>query len=136
MADIYTIRRDNLRKLMAQWGGPTSLAAKLGHSNGSYLAQLAGPHPSRELSERTARQVESKLALPGGWLDQVHAEASPLDDTVLALCIRAVSAAAQDARVKLGPERFADIVALAYDNSKNAGAVDESFISRLIRLVK
>lgn len=26
---------------MKQWGGPTSLAKKLGHSNGSYLAQLA-----------------------------------------------------------------------------------------------
>ena len=39
--DVYEIRRANLRKLMADWGGPTILAAKLGHSNGSYLAQLA-----------------------------------------------------------------------------------------------
>lgn len=49
---------------MQQWGGPTALAAHLGHSNGSYLAQLAGPNPKREVGERTARQVEERLGLP------------------------------------------------------------------------
>jgi hypothetical protein len=43
MQTIYDIRRDNLRRLIGQWGGPTSLSKKLGHSNGSYIAQLAGP---------------------------------------------------------------------------------------------
>lgn len=52
MRSVYDTRRENLRKLIRQWGGPTSLAKKLGHANGSYIAQLAGPHPSREVSER------------------------------------------------------------------------------------
>ena len=137
MTDAYEIRRTNLRKLMAQWGGPTSLAVKLGHSNGSYLAQLAGPHPSREVSERTARQIEEALTLPGGYLDQLHpGKDHPLDDAVLALCIRAVTASVKDAKVKVSPERFADLVALAYDHSAAAGGVDEKFINRLVRLLK
>lgn len=64
MVTVYDVRRTNLRRLMQQWGGPTALAAHLGHSNGSYLAQLAGPNPKREVGERTARQIEAKLGLP------------------------------------------------------------------------
>jgi hypothetical protein len=59
--DVYRTRRTNLRALAAQWGGPTSLAKKLGHSNGSYLAQLIGPNPSREVSEKTAREIERNM---------------------------------------------------------------------------
>lgn len=136
MVSVYDIRRTNLRKLMTQWGGPTSLAAKLGHSNGSYLAQLAGPHPSREVSERTAREMESALSLPSGWFDQPHKEAQPLDDSVLAVCIRATTEAVRDQKVKVGPEKFADIVSLAYDNARASGRLDEQFINRLVRLMK
>lgn len=42
MKSVYDTRRTNLRSLIGQWGGPTSLSKKLGHSNGSYLAQLVG----------------------------------------------------------------------------------------------
>jgi hypothetical protein len=137
MPQVYEVRRANLRKLMTQWGGPTSLATKLGHSNGSYLAQLAGPHPSREVSERTARQIEQALTLPTGYLDQAHPGAEhTLDDDVLALCIRAVTAAVKDAKLKANPERFADLVALAYDHSMVSGTVDEKFINRIVRLLK
>lgn len=77
MSNVFEIRRDNLRRLMEQWGGPTSLAKKLGHSNGSYVAQLAGPHPTRDLSEKVARgpahaiitlsgSLPVQPALPGG----------------------------------------------------------------------
>ena len=45
MRTIYDTRRDNLRALIGQWGGPTSLSKKLGHANGSYIAQLARPRP-------------------------------------------------------------------------------------------
>ena len=58
MQSVYEIRRTNLRSLMTQWGGPTSLSRKLGHANGSYLAQLIGPHPSREISEKVARELK------------------------------------------------------------------------------
>ena len=72
MKSVFDIRRDNLRKLMEQWGGPTSLSQKLGHSNASYMAQLAGPRPTREVSEKTARDVERKLGLSSGWMDKPH----------------------------------------------------------------
>jgi hypothetical protein len=55
MKSTYDIRRENLRTLIKTWGGPTSLAKKLGHANGSYLAQIAGPHPRRDISEKVAR---------------------------------------------------------------------------------
>lgn len=38
--DVHSTRRDNLRRICGEWGGPTSPARKLGHANGSYLAQL------------------------------------------------------------------------------------------------
>ena len=55
MQSGYDKRRENLRRLIGQWGGPTSLSKKLGHANGSFIAQIAGPNPRREISERTAR---------------------------------------------------------------------------------
>lgn len=89
MRTVFDQRRDNLRELARTWGGPTSLAKKLGHTNGSYLAQLAGPHPTREISEKVAREMERKLGLPLGWLDQVHAEGSrQIDDAALSACER------------------------------------------------
>lgn len=136
MVNIYEVRRTNLRRLMQQWGGPTALAAHLGHSNGSYLAQLAGPNPKREVGERTARQVEERLGLPHGYMDEAQADPQPLDEAALANCLRAVSTAVEEAGLRVSPEKFADIVGLAYDSAKAAGAVDERFIQRLVRLLK
>ena len=67
MKTVYDIRRENLRALMKTWGGPTSLAKKLGHANGSYLAQIGGPNPRREISEKVAREIETKLGLALGY---------------------------------------------------------------------
>lgn len=134
--DTYEIRRANLRRLMSDWGGPTTLAAKLKHANGSYLAQLAGPHPSRELSEKTARQIEHALGLPSGWLDTIHKDLQALDDKVLAMCIRAVTAALEAGKVRPPPDRFADLVSLAYEHTQAAGEVSETFITKIVRLLK
>lgn len=136
MRSIYDTRRDALRQLMQTWGGPTSLAKKLGHSNGSYLAQLAGPHPSREISERVAREMETKLGLPLGWLDQEHNGNRQLDDEALGACVRAVAAALRDAGHRATPDQMADLAALAYEHTKLVGRVDETFINKLVRLTK
>lgn len=134
MKSVYEIRRENLRQLMRQWGGPTSMAKKLGHSNGSYLAQLAGPHPSREVSEKVAREIEGKLGLPSGWLDDEHGETRPLDDAALGACVRAVSAAFRDVGHRPTPDQMADCAALAYEHAKLLGRVDEAFINKIVRL--
>lgn len=137
MKNVYEQRRDNLRELIRTWGGPTSLAKKLGHSNGSYIAQLAGPHPSREVSEKVARELEAKLGLPLGWLDGEHnGNPRQLDDAALSDCVRAVAAALRDAGHKATPDQMADLAALAYEHTKLIGRVDEAFINKLVRLTK
>lgn len=137
MQNVYATRRENLRDLIRTWGGPTSLAKKLGHSNGSYVAQLAGPHPSREVSEKVAREIEIKLGMPVGWMDQPHeATQRQVDDATLSDCVRAVAAALRDAGHRASPDQMADLATLAYEHAKLTGRVDEAFISKLVRLTK
>ena len=132
MRSVYDIRRLNLRNIMGQWGGPTSLAKKLGHTNGSYLAQLIGPNPSREISEKVAREIETKLALPANWLDQEHGQSRPVDDDLLCECVRAVAAAVDGKRIS--PDVMAEMVSAVYEHAKLTGRIDEPFINRLTRI--
>lgn len=134
MKSVYETRRVNLRSIMGEWGGPTSLAKKLGHSNGSYLAQLIGPHPSRDISEKVAREIESKLNLPSNWLDAEHGSTRAVDNDTLVACVRAVSAAAHGKN--LSPDTLAEIVGMCYEQTKLTGRIDEAFINRLLRIVK
>lgn len=131
---VYDVRRTNLRQIMGEWGGPTSLAKKLGHTNGSYLAQLVGPHPTREISEKVAREIESKLALPTNWLDAEHSQARQVDNDLLCLCVRAVAAAAAGRTIK--PEVMGELVGLVYEHARLIGRVDEPFINRLLRILQ
>ena len=135
MLSVYQIRRENLRGLAKQWGGPTSLARKLGHTNGSYLAQLIGPNPSREISEKVAREIEARLKLPVGWMDTEHGVGTPVDDALLTDCVRAVAATLRDAGLRPAPEAYGTLVSLAYDHAKIAGRIDETYIKRLIELM-
>lgn len=134
MKSVYETRRMNLRAIMGEWGGPTSLAKKLGHSNGSYLAQLVGPHPSRDISEKVAREIESKLNLPLGWLDGEHGSTRTVDNDTLVACVRAVSAAAQGKN--LTHDTMGEIVGMVYEQAKLTGRIDEPFLQRLLRIVK
>lgn len=137
MQSIYEIRRENVRQLMKTWGGPTSLAKKLGHANGSYLAQIAGPHPRRDISERVARDIESRLGLAAMWLDQHHEAAGHrLNDQALADCVRAVATVLRDAGLRPDPEAYATIVQLVYDHTKLTGRLDETFITKLTELIR
>ncbi|OZI23733.1 hypothetical protein CAL26_09895 [Bordetella genomosp. 9] len=68
MAVVHEARRANLRLLAAKYDGPHNLADKLRYSR-SFLSQLIGKNPSRDIGERTARAIETKLSLPMGWLD-------------------------------------------------------------------
>jgi hypothetical protein len=137
MKSVYDIRRENLRKLLHEWGGPTSLAKKLGHSNGSYIAQLAGPHPSREVSEKVAREIESKLAVRANCVDVEHnGNPRAVDDKTLSACVTAVAAAIRDASLKPDPETYGNLVGLAYEHTKLTGRVDEPYIQKLVRLTK
>lgn len=132
MRSIYETRRVNLRAIMGEWGGPTSLAKKLGHSNGSYLAQLIGPNPSRDISEKVAREIETKLNLPSNWLDSEHTQTRAVDDDLLCKCVRAVAAAVEGKRIS--PDVMAEMVSAVYEHAKLTGRIDEPFINRLTRI--
>lgn len=136
MRSTYEQRRENLRTLAREWGGPTSLAKKLGHSNGSYLAQLIGPNPSREVSEKTAREVEVKLNLPLGWMDRENAQSARPDDSQLAECVRAVASCLRDAGLRPTPETYSKVVALTYDRLRLTGRVEEDYIKKLVGLLR
>lgn len=135
MDPIYDIRLQNLRLLIKQWEGATTLARKLGHANASYLVQLAGPNPRRTVSEKVARDMEDKLRLPARWMDEPHADAHvQIDDAFLRECVRAVAVCIRDAGLTLDPEVIATLTSLAYEHARAKGEVDSGFIKSLIDL--
>lgn len=134
---IYDIRVQNLRLLIQQWEGTTTLAKKLGHANPSYLVQLAGPNPRRTVSEKVARKMEEKLRLPPRWMDEPHADAHvQIDDAFLRECVLAVSVCIRDAGLALDPEVIATLTSLAYEHARAKGEVDRAFIKGLLDLTK
>jgi hypothetical protein len=140
--DIYKTRKANLRLLIDKWGGVTSLAKKLGHNNPSYLSQLTGPRSSRDISERAARKIEEALDLKLGWLDADHQSAtftqekSPPPDInpdKLAECIEIVTRLCDANSVRPTPGKFADLVSIAYQESR---ADREAYLTRIIKLMR
>lgn len=137
MSSVFEIRRDNLRRLMEQWGGPTSLAKKLAHANGSYLAQLAGPHPTRDVSEKTAREIEHKLQLPDRWMDHKHKGPPGQPDTGTLIDIIATVRDALDSEgVKAQRAKVEELVNLVYEHGQQEGTVGTDYLRRLIKLMK
>lgn len=68
---VYRLRRTNLTTLMHLCGSWAELGRRTAQSP-SFLIQLAGPHPSRSISENVAREIERTLKLSPNWLDQAH----------------------------------------------------------------
>ncbi len=137
MSTIFDTRRENLRRLIAQWGGPTSLAAKLGHASGSYLAQLAGPHPTRDVSERVAREIEQQLEIPAGWMDHRHAGPPGRPSTGLLIDVVAAVRDQMDAAgVSARRGTLEDIATLVYEHAVERGEIDLDLVRRLVAIAK
>jgi hypothetical protein len=137
MTTTAKIRVRNLRTLMEQWGGPTSLATKLGHANGSYLSQMAGPNPTREVSEKVARKVEKILSLPFGWLDTQHTGLPQEVNTDLLIDTIDMTKEIMDKTgLKLSRDKFTQLVNLAYERAVETGAPNQALIKQLISLMK
>lgn len=122
---IMEVRRSNLRKIIPQWGGVVALAIKLGHSGGAFITQMAGPNPTREISEKQARKIESRLDLSRGWLDMNHDGdesklAIGLDERRLEICIAEVMKACEKSGVVLKPEKISKIIYMVYTSDNNA----------------
>lgn len=124
------IRRKNLRKLMDEHGA-TVLAKRLGYRSPTFLSQLAGPNPTRQVTEKTARRFEADLGLPTGYLDGRPATVD------LADIIRLVGRLAEGEGVELPVNRFADVAALAVtDATEHGGVAREAHIRQVLRLLK
>lgn len=137
MTTEYLNRRENLRRLIEQWDGPSNLAIKLGYSNASFLVQMAGPNPIRDVSERTARKIETKLDLPRGYLDKKPTNTNTEVSTELVTSVvRYVAQACSDAGVRLTPEKLADVVTVIYQDAVDNGKIREAFAKQIIQLSK
>jgi hypothetical protein len=141
MNSTYNNRRENLRALLEQWGGPLPVARKLGYSNASFVVQMCGPNPTREVTEKTARKIEISLALPPGWLDESPATRTtsqvPVDTALVARIVQVVAQTADDLGIRLTPEKLGDVVALVYtDAESKANAIRPEFIHQVLRLAK
>lgn len=138
--EISEVRRANVRALIEKYGA-SKLATRLGYRNPSFLSQQAGPNPTREVTERTARAFEQKLGLPAGTLDvPPDQEARPADVStrVIADVIRLVGTIIQNENVQMPPpQRFADLVSLAVvDTMEHGGVPREQHIRSVVRLLK
>lgn len=132
LAVVEETRRENLRLLLAQWGGPTTLAKKLQHSGPSYLVQLQSGN--RPITEKTARGFEAALDLPARWMDTQHHAGENAD--LLAAALAAVEA--EILRTKTTPahpRQLADIYLLVYEQAKQSGMVSLDYVARLVRLI-
>lgn len=140
MDTIYAARRERLRRLIAEHGGPLPLAKALGLFGSSYLVQLAGPNPRREVSEKFARKIEAALRLPVGWMDGDETEpARTIGERAAAYNAGWDVAAAAGAvlvrldarRLHLSPEAIGALIDLAHAHGQ-----DPTYLDRLIRLVE
>lgn len=138
--NVLETRRERLRELMRVRGGPGALAKKLGYSSGSYLSQVAGPNPSRDITERVARAMEKLLGLPEGYLDREgDAVALPSSDVqvpLIAEIFRLVASFVDDAASRPPHDKIAEVVALAYEQASSTGKVDAEYVKRLLKLVR
>lgn len=139
-------RRENVRALVELRGGVSKLSRALGYKNPSFISQMAGPEPTRDITEKTARRIEQVLNLPMGSLDlppgskpQASATAAPLDNTtaLVADVIRTVSRMCEDEGLSTPPSKFGDLVILALNDAMEHGGQPRPDHARLlVRLLK
>lgn len=170
---IGETRRKNLRAIIEKQGGVSKLARAMGYSNPSFLSQMAGPKPTREITEKSARKLETAMGLPTGALDHDEtvyptgelqtqaapgaAPASPRPAAVIpataprangvqpavadsaalvAEVIRLVGGACEAERVTPSMSKFADVVALVYQDAMGGAKPTEDKARMLARLLK
>ncbi|RRA01944.1 hypothetical protein [Burkholderia cepacia] len=77
MKEIDEIRRDNLRIIETEHGGPAAAAAVLGMSHSQFTNLRDGAKDSktgrpRGMRATTARKIDELAGKPAGWLDTDH----------------------------------------------------------------
>lgn len=145
MSDMTETRRQALRQAVEKVGGVSKASKLLGYTNPSFLSQMIGPNPTREITEKTARKFEEKLQLSRGALDGTPSAGAPIaplttgDSTadLVAEVIRLVGNVCNSEGVQPPVDKFSEVVALAYiDAVRNGGAPRETHARQLARLIK
>lgn len=103
MKDIDEIRRDNLRLLEQEFGGPSETANIVGMSPAQFINLRDGARDSRTGKARgmrkgTARRIETATKKPEGWLDKDHSGVPEIYDNDLPLMLRLYLAAPEEKR--------------------------------------
>ncbi|WP_156136060.1 hypothetical protein [Delftia sp. ZNC0008] len=144
--DLTSLRIANARKAMEAVGGVNKAAAKMGYANAAFLSQIFGPNPTRSPTEKTMRRLEKALELEEGSLDKEAAPELPAQSAVvttqidpgqLAQVITLVNRLLEEEKVSLPTDRFANLVAVAYDEAaEHAGQARESKLRQVVRLLR
>jgi hypothetical protein len=101
-------RRNNLRRQIQLRGGPKEFAALVDKPQ-SFISQMCGPHPSRPVSEDTARAFEKILGLREGELDW---PAAPAPGALVGVPPAEPAASTDSAKVIPGsPREISEIIA-------------------------
>lgn len=76
MKSIYDIRRDNLRRLIAdKFGGRNvDFARAIGLEQSSYVSRLLSDKPStvKKIGDDLSRKIETACSLVENWMDNIH----------------------------------------------------------------
>lgn len=85
--DAKTARTENIRQLVSRLGGPTAFVARFGDAgparstwSQAQVSQWTSADRPKGIGHALAREIERRLALTPGWMDQPHtsdASASP-----------------------------------------------------------
>ncbi|ELW7390599.1 hypothetical protein QLL80_004388 [Yersinia enterocolitica] len=84
MKDIDEIRRDNIRLIEQECGGPAAAANRIGMSHTQFTNLRNGAKDSktgkpRGMRKDTARRIEEALNKPLGWLDIDHSQSPAIE---------------------------------------------------------
>ena len=133
---IAEIRRANLKRLVDQYGA-TEIAKRCGHGSVSFISQmLAG---GKAVGEKAARKIEQGMGLPPLALDAEPGKSIPFagtDKGLIAESIRALGEELEAHKINVSSAKFAELVALVYEQAAHAGSVDREHIRRLLKLLK
>lgn len=142
MSTVQENRVKNGRAAIAKAGGVAAVARLMSYRNASYLVQIFGPNPTRHPTEKQCRKIEEALGLPDGSLDREPTPelptptTKPLNQNDLAKMIQLVGKIVQEEGVSPTPERFAGLVALAYEDASEPGGPREERLRQVVQLLR
>ncbi len=136
-------RRANLRALIGQHGGPKAFSELMGYKTPSFLVQMAGPNPSRPVTEDTARAVEAKLGLQDGAMDSPSGspmrplQSLPQSGAPAVAIVQMLAAVWEEDKVDMPILKFAQIAGFAITEAAESDVLPTpGKLRRLIDLLK